>query len=127
MVETLEQATQSYQSFPSADAALAIASVSTQVHKLTQELEKANDPEKMANKLESDLLDLFAKEMLAKISEEFKYFVLQSKSMILPEKQVAFQNLMIEIVETRMGPAMQEVFVQNKSRLRKVLGVKERL
>jgi hypothetical protein len=123
-VEALERASTAHENFPSPDAGFAVASLSDQILKLTKDLEKSNDPQKILDDLMDNALSKFTQEVVQDLAGEMKKLLGETMQMVRVDKQGAFDEAFKTAVN-RMGPAMKERLDQMVARVSRVLNIKE--
>lgn len=125
MVEALERASQAHENFPSPDAGFAVAALAEQMAKLTKDLEKSHDPQKILDDLMENALSKLTKEIVHDLLAEMKTLREETMSMVSVSKQEAFDQAFKTAVN-RMGPAMKERLDTAVLRIARVLNVKEK-
>lgn len=125
MVEALERASQAHENFPSPDAGFAVAALAEQMAKLTKDLEKSHDPEKILDDLIENALRKLTNEIIQDLMQEMKTLRNETMSMVSLNKQEAF-DLAFKTAVNRMGPAMMERLETAKLRIARVLNIKEK-
>lgn len=125
MVEALERASQAHENFPSPDAGFAVAALAEQMSKLTKDLEKSHDPQKILDELMDNALHKLTNEIIHDLMKEMKTLREESMSMVSASKQEAFDQAFKTAIN-RMGPAMNERLEIAVTRIARVLNVKEK-
>lgn len=124
-VEALERALQAHENFPSPDAGFAVANLSDQVQKLTKDLEKSQDPQKILDDILENALSVLTREIIQDLAQEMKKLREETLSMVRDQKKEAF-DLAFKVAVNRMGPAMKERLEVARSRIARALNVKEK-
>lgn len=123
-VEALERASAAHENFPSPDAGFAVASLSEQILKLTKDLEKSHDPQKIRDELVENVLGKMTQEIVQDLMGEMKKLREEALSLVRLDKQDAFDQA-FKIAVNRMGPALKERLDVASIRIARVLNVKE--
>lgn len=124
-VETLERAVTAHESFPSADAGIAVAKLSEQVSQLTKELERSQDPQKLFDTIEEHSLQPLTRDIIKTLGEEAKWLISQFENHVVPEKRAAFRETVKQTI-SRCGPALSDSLDNAKQRLMVSLSIKEK-
>jgi len=122
-IDALERAAQAQENYPSPDAGFAVASLSEQILKLTKDLEKSQDPQKVMDLIMQDVLQEMTRDMIHALAAEMKNLQTETRALVQPEKMDAY-NLAFGIAVNRMGPAMKDLLEVTKSRLARSLNIK---
>jgi hypothetical protein len=123
-VEALERAATAHENFPSPDAGFAVAGLSEQILKLTKDLEKSFDPNKILDELMDNVLTKMTKEIVQDLMSEMKKLREETMSFVRVDKQETFDHA-FKIAVNRMGPALKERLDVASIRIARVLNVKE--
>lgn len=124
-LEALERAATAHENFPSPDAGFAVANLSDQVLKLTKELERSQDPQKILDDLMDNALSRLTQEIVQDLASEMKKLLAETSTMVKIDKQEAF-DMSFKTAVNRMGPAMKERLDVAVTRISKVLNIKEK-
>lgn len=124
-VEALERAATAHENFPSPDAGFAVANLSDQVLKLTKDLERSQDPQKILDDLMDNALSRLTQEIVQDLASEMKKLLAETSTMVKIDKLEAFE-MSFKTAVNRMGPAMKERLDVALTRISKVLNIKEK-
>lgn len=124
-VETLERAVSAHESFPSADAGIAVAKLADQVNQLTKELEKAQDPYMLYGKIVEEAMEPLTTNVIKSLVEESKWLVEQFEYHVPEDKRHAFRETVKQMV-TRVGPSLKDSLELAKTRLLGSLNLQDR-
>jgi hypothetical protein len=123
-IEALERAVRAHEGFPTADQAIAVATLSERVEKLVRDIDKARDPRELYCQIADEVLLLFAEQTVRALAQEMKWLQEQSDSMLLPEKQQIFRETVRE-ASKRIGPALKYQVEASKRKLMVLLNIKD--
>lgn len=124
-VETLERSVHSHEAFPSADAGIAVSTLSEQVAKLVKDLEKSQDPYLMFSKIMDEVLHPLTEDMVHNIANEMKWLKQNSIQLVPAEQRKAYEETLKEAVN-RIGPSFKESLEVAKTRMLKAMNLKEK-
>ena len=125
LVEALERTIQAHESFPTPDAAMAVASLSEQVQKLTKDLEKSQDPRVLFDDVIHEVLQPLVTRIVQAVAVEAKWLKQESKGLVIPEKAKPFEEV-VHTATQRIGPSLSEGLEYAKTRLTRLLQIKEK-
>lgn len=124
-MEALDRAVQSHAAMPSPDAAFAVSSLSEQVMKLTKELEKSQDPHELYDRIVGEIIEKMTEHVVFTVGAEMKWLISESQKIVPAEKQQLITDT-IKNATRRVAPSLSEVLEISKSRLLKILDLKEK-
>jgi len=122
-IEALERAVRAHEGFPTADQAIAVASLSERVEKLVKDIDKAQDPKLLYQMIVEDVLLLLTEQTVRALAQELKWLQENTQSLVLPEKQQVYRDTVREAT-IRIGPALKYQVEACKRKLLKLLNIK---
>lgn len=125
LIETLERTIQSHEAFPTPDAAIAVATLSEQVQKMTKDLEKSQDPKVLGEAFVQEILQPLVMKIVQAVAVEAKWLKHESRGLVIPEKLKAFEEVVHKATE-RVGPSLNEGLEQARTRIVRLLQIKEK-
>jgi hypothetical protein len=123
-LESLELAVASHTALPSPDAAFAVSGLSELVMKLTKDIEKSQDPKKLYDQINSEILQKMVEHIVFTVGSEMKWLITESQKFVPTEKQSQLTET-IKNATRRVAPSLNEVLEIAQTRLLKTLNLKE--
>jgi hypothetical protein len=125
VVETLERSVHAHEAFPSSDAGVSVSMLADQAMKLTKDLEKSIDPAVLCQRILEEIMEPLTQEMVNSLAQEMKWLKNNTTGIVPEQSRKAFEDTLKNAV-TRMGPAFEESLTLARSRLQKILNIKEK-
>lgn len=124
-VETLERAVSAHENFPSADAGIAVAKLAEQVNQLTRELEKAQNPFVLYDRIMDDTLQPLTSSLVKALAEEARWLIGQFEYHLPEDKRQPFRDT-VKQMAIRVGPPIRDALEVSKSRLMIALNLQDK-
>lgn len=124
-VETLERAVSAHESFPNADAGIAVAKLAEQVSQLTRELEKSQDPFGIYDKICQQSLEPLTADIVKVLVEESRWLLQQFEPHVPEDKRSAFRDT-VKQMALRAGPSLKDSLEVSKYRLLVALNLQDK-
>lgn len=124
-VETLERAVSAHENFPSADAGIAVAKLAEQVNQLTRELEKAQNPYVLYDRIMNDTMEPLTASLVKALAEEARWLISQFEYHLPEGKRPAFKET-VKQMAMRIGPPLKDALEISKSRLLVALNLQDK-
>lgn len=124
-VETLERAVSAHESFPSADAGIAVAKLAEQVSQLTRELEKAQNPFILYDRIMDQTMEPLTASLVKALAEEARWLIGQFEYHLPEDKRSAFRET-VKQMAVRIGPPIRDALEVSKNRLLLALNLQDK-
>lgn len=124
-VETLERAVSAHESFPNADAGIAVAKLAEQVNVLTKELDKSQNPMILYDKIVEETLEPLTSQIVKVIVEESRWLLQQFEPHVPEDKRHAFRDT-VKQMAMRAGPSLKDSLDVSKYRLLVALNLQDK-
>lgn len=121
-IEALERAVRAHEGFPTADQAIAVATLSERVEKLVKDIDKAQDPKELYVQITEEVLLLLTEQTVRALAQEMRWIQQQAVGMIQPEKLETFNDTLKEAT-IRIGPALKHQVEASKRKLLRLLNI----